>query len=65
MMILKPLIVLVAASTLGMKLVQHLGRQHRVRRLRHDRHQQREDVHRWEGEGGNLPPSPPGHRAER
>jgi len=59
MMILKPLIVLVAASTLGMKLVQHFSHKHQARRVRDERHQHREDVHRWEGEGGNLPPKPP------
>ncbi|MFG6464676.1 hypothetical protein ACG04Q_24100 [Roseateles sp. DXS20W] len=57
-MILKPLIALVAASVLAMKLTQHLGRQQLQRRAKDDHQRQRDDVHRWEGEGGNLPPTP-------
>lgn len=57
-MILKPLIALVATSMLAMKLTQHLGRQQLQRRTKDERQRQRDDVHRWEGEGGNLPPAP-------
>lgn len=56
-MILKPLIALVATSVLAMKLTRHLGRQQQ-RRVKDERQRQRDDVHRWEGEGGNLPPAP-------
>ncbi|MFG6456193.1 hypothetical protein [Roseateles sp. BYS96W] len=58
MVILKPLVALVATSALAVKLVQHL---HRARQQRHAHTEQsrhRDDVHRWEGEGGNLPPRP-------
>ena len=62
MFIIKPLIALIATSALTMKLVQHLSRKQRTRRVRDERQRQKEDVHRWEGEGGNLPPQPPAPR---
>ncbi|HEY1128115.1 MAG TPA: hypothetical protein VGF12_01815 [Roseateles sp.] len=58
-MIIKPLIALVATSALAMTLFQHLGRKHQQRRLRHEGRQHRDDVSRWEAEGGNLPPPRP------
>lgn len=60
-MIIKPLIALVASSLLAVKLMQHLGRrqQHRVR---HEGQQHRDDVSRWEAEGGNLPAAQPATR---
>ncbi|KQV89064.1 hypothetical protein [Pelomonas sp. Root1237] len=54
-MILKPVLAVLATSALTMKLVQHLGQKHHQRRVRHDGKQHREDVSRWEAEGGNLP----------
>ena len=62
MLIIKPLIALVATSALTMKLVQHLSRRQRTRRVRDERQRHKEDVHRWEGEGGNLPVRPPAPR---
>ncbi|MBV8036990.1 hypothetical protein [Roseateles sp.] len=56
-MILKPLIALVATSALAMTLLQHLGQQRRQRRARHEGRRHRDDVSRWEAEGGNLPPA--------
>jgi hypothetical protein len=60
MLIIKPLIALIATSALAMKLVQHLNQKHRTRRVRDEHQRHKEDVTRWEGEGGNLPPQPPG-----
>ena len=57
-MILKPILAVLATSALAMKLVQHLGHKHQQRRVRHDGQQHREDVNRWEAEGGNLPITP-------
>jgi hypothetical protein len=57
-MILKPILAALATSALAMKLVQHLGQKHQQRRARHDGQQHREDVSRWEAEGGNLPAKP-------
>jgi len=54
-MLLKSVIALLATSALAAKLVQHLSHKQQLRRVRDDRHRQREDVHRWEAEGGNLP----------
>ncbi|MFT7774150.1 hypothetical protein [Roseateles sp.] len=58
-MIIKPLIALIATSALALKLLQHMGRSQRQRRVRHERRQHRDDVGRWEAEGGNLPPAGP------
>lgn len=58
-MLIKPLIAFVATSALAMQLVRHLSHKQKLRRTRDDRQQQREDVKRWEAEGGNLPPKPP------
>lgn len=52
---IKSVIALVATSALAAKVIQHLGRQ---RRLHHER-QHRDDVSRWEAEGGNLPDAEP------
>lgn len=54
-MLLKSVIALLATSALAAKLVQHLGHKQQLRRVRDDRHRQREEVQRWEAEGGNLP----------
>lgn len=56
-MILKPLIALVATSLLAMKLARHLNPTPR-RLVKHDQRRHRDEMHRWEGEGGNLPPAP-------
>lgn len=57
-MILKPLIALVATSVLAVKLARHLNPTPRQRRAKDDPQRHRDDMHRWEGEGGNLPPTP-------
>lgn len=57
-MILKPILAVLATSALAMKLVQHLGHKHQQRRVRHEGRQHRDDVNRWEAEGGNLPVTP-------
>lgn len=54
-MIMKPLIALVATSALAAKLVQHFSHNRQLRRAHDDKRLHREDVHRWEAEGGNLP----------
>lgn len=54
-MLTKSILALVATSALAAKLVQHFSQKQQLRRVRDDRHQQREDVNRWEAEGGNLP----------
>ncbi len=61
-MLIKSVIALVATSALALKLAQNLSQKHQLRRTRHDHQRQREDVTRWEGEGGNLPPSAPASR---
>jgi len=58
MFIIKPLIALVATSALAMKMVRHLSQKQRLRRVRDDHQRHRDDMHRWEGEGGNLPIQP-------
>ena len=55
----KSLIALLATSALAATVVQHLGRQQRVRRLRHEGRQHHDEVSRWEAEGGNLPDAEP------
>ena len=54
-MILKPILTLLATSALAMKVVQHLSRKQHQRRVHHDGQQHRDEVNRWEAEGGNLP----------
>lgn len=54
-MILKPILALLATSALAMKVVKHLSHKQHQRRVHHDRQLHREDVNRWEAEGGNLP----------
>ena len=54
-MIFKSILAVLATSALAVKTVQHLSRKQQHRRLRHDHQQHREDVSRWEAEGGNLP----------
>ena len=54
-MILKPILALLATSALAMKVVQHLSHKQHQRRVHHDGKLHREDVNRWEAEGGNLP----------
>ncbi|MCE4536922.1 hypothetical protein LXT12_06630 [Pelomonas sp. P7] len=54
-MMIKPLIALLATSALAVKLVRHLSDRHQLRRAHDERRRQREDVYRWEEEGGNLP----------
>lgn len=58
MLIIKPLIALVATSMLSMKLVRHLSNKQQLRRVHDDHQRHRDEVHRWEGEGGNLPIKP-------
>ena len=57
-MLIKSFIALIATSALAMKLVRHLSR-NQQRRTRTDRERHRDDVQRWEAEGGNLPSGPP------
>ena len=61
-MLIKSLIALVATSALAMKLVQSLSHKQHLCRVRNDHQRQHEDVTRWEGEGGNLPPGPSASR---
>lgn len=55
---IKPLIALLASSALAYKLVQHLGQKQQTRRAGQEGRQQRDEVHRWEAEGGNPAPAP-------
>jgi Ni/Co efflux regulator RcnB len=57
-MLMKSVIALVATSALAAKLVQHLSHKQQQRRVRHDQERHRDDVSRWEAEGGNLPVKP-------
>ena len=57
-MLTKSLIAVLATSALAVKLVQMLSHKHQQRRVRDDHQRHRDEVHRWEGEGGNLPPKP-------
>ena len=57
-MLIKSFIALIATSALAMKLVRHLSHKQQ-RRTRTDRERHRDDVQRWEAEGGNLPSGPP------
>jgi len=52
-------VALIATSALTMKLVRHLSQKRRLSRVPNDHERQRDDVHRWEAEGGNLPSRPP------
>lgn len=54
-MLTKSILALVATSALAAKLIQHFSQKQQLRRTRDDKHQHREDVNRWEAEGGNLP----------
>ena len=54
---IKLVIALAAASGLAATLLQQLSRKHRARRSHDEGHRHREDVNRWEAEGGNLPPT--------
>lgn len=62
---IKSVIALVATSALAVKFVQHLGQQQRVRHVRKEGQAHREDVSRWEAEGGNLPDTPAAAPAPR
>ncbi len=53
---IKLVIALAAASGLAATLVQQLSRKHQQRRTHDEGHRHRDDVNRWEAEGGNLPP---------
>lgn len=55
---LKQFIFVAAASTLVAKVAQHFNRNQQQRRVHADRRQHRDDMHRWEAEGGNLPVTP-------
>jgi hypothetical protein len=55
---LKEFIFVAAASTLLAKVAQRLHSHQQSRRAHVDRSQQRDDVNRWEAEGGNLPVTP-------
>lgn len=61
---IKSVLALVAMSALAAKLVQHLGQKQQLRRAHHDGEQHRDDVSRWEAEGGNLPVSKPAKPAK-
>jgi Ni/Co efflux regulator RcnB len=52
---IKSLIALFATSALAVKMVQRLSQKQHQRRVRHDGQRHRDDVNRWEAEGGNLP----------
>lgn len=58
-MILKPLIALLATSVLAMQLARHLSPTPRQHRVKEDQRRHRDEMLRWEGEGGNLPAAPP------
>lgn len=58
-MLIKSFIAALATATLAVKLIQHLSNRNQLRRVRDDHRKHHDDVTRWEGEGGNLPPSPP------
>jgi hypothetical protein len=55
-MFMKPLIAVLATAALATGLARHLHR--KQQRIRDDRQRQRDDVKRWEAEGGNLPTKP-------
>ena len=61
-MLIKSIIGAIATSALALKLVRNLSQQRQLRRVRDDRQRHREDVNRWEAEGGNLPSRPPASR---
>lgn len=54
-MLTKSFLALVATSALAAKLVQHFSHKQQLRRARDEKRQHREEVNRWEAEGGNLP----------
>ncbi|HEY0957092.1 MAG TPA: hypothetical protein VGE36_20225 [Roseateles sp.] len=56
---IKQVIALVAASGLAAKLVQQLIQRPQTQRGRDEGRRHRDEVNRWEAEGGNLPPAPP------
>jgi hypothetical protein len=58
-MLLKPLLAVLATSALAIKLVQHLGHRQQQRRARREGQRHRDDVSRWEVEGGNLQATKP------
>jgi Ni/Co efflux regulator RcnB len=60
---IKLVIALAAASGLAATLLQQLSRKHQARSHRDEGHRHRDDVSRWEAEGGNLPPAPPKNAA--
>lgn len=55
---LKQFLFVAAASTLAAKVAQHFSRHHQQRRVHAERRQHRDDMNRWEAEGGNLPVTP-------
>ena len=57
-MLFKQVLALVAVSGLTATLVRKLSRHHATRRVHHEKRQLRDDVNRWEQEGGNLPVQP-------
>ncbi|MBW8848525.1 MAG: hypothetical protein JF607_26615 [Burkholderiales bacterium] len=57
-MLFKQVLALVAVSGLTATLVRKLSHHHAKRRVHHEKRQLRDDVHRWEQEGGNLPVQP-------
>lgn len=54
----KQFLALVAVSSLTAALVQRMSRHQQRRRLSQEKRQLRDDVSRWEEEGGNLPVQP-------
>jgi hypothetical protein len=55
MMLTKSLLAVLATSALAVKLFQHLSQKQQLRRAEGEKQQHREEVNRWEAEGGNLP----------
>jgi hypothetical protein len=55
---IKQILVFVAVTTLAAKLARRVNQRRSLRRPHDERRMQRDDVHRWEAEGGNLPVTP-------
>ena len=60
---IKRVITLLITSGLAAKLVRHLIQRQQTKRTVYEGRRQRDDLNRWEDEGGNLPPS--GSRRQR
>lgn len=55
---LKQILAVIAAAALAAQLAERLNHRRRLRRAHDERRQQRDALHRWEAEGGNLPVTP-------